>query len=419
IGNAPDLIPVLFYLRKDQKNIIPTADGKQIDLPTLIEKFHIPNLPKGEILKLPPKWVKNQLEAGKMLVMLDGLDEVREEWRDSVMEWITKAIREYSSCFFILTSRPSGYRRYQRNGTLNSLFVKPLNEFQQKKFIRIWYLSWERFKSGVPNNPSVKQEADRQAENLLDQLKESEELSDLSKNPLLLNIIVKLHSNFYIGEKLPTDRIVLYANICRMQLEHRPKARNIDMLLNPGNSQKILQELALYMVQSNKPQIDQRELLSKLTGYISNVDKQTDPKKFLQQVEEVSELLVRRERDYEFAHLSFQAYLAAVEIKEKRQEDLLRQNRDKSESWWRETIILYAAQLEPFDFRRFIFMLLEDGSEKAGDLAYHCWREYPRQVDPDLETQVKQLNSYILDVRCSKLEDYLKNQQWQKADRET
>jgi hypothetical protein len=32
---------------------------------------------------------------------------------------------------------------------------------------------------------------------------------------------------------------------------------------------------------------------------------------------------------------------------------------------------------------------------------------------------VKQLNSYILDVRCSKLEDYLKNQQWQKANRET
>jgi hypothetical protein len=64
-------------------------------------------------------------------------------------------------------------------------------------------------------------------------------------------------------------------------------------------------------------------------------------------------------------------------------------------------------------------MLLEDGSEKAGDLAYRCWREYPRQVDPDLEAQVKQLNSYILDVRCSKLEDYLRNQQWQKADRET
>ena len=409
IGNAPDLIPVLFYLRKDQKNIIPTADGKQIDLPTLIEKFHIPNLPKGKILKLPPKWVKNQLEAGKMLVMLDGLDEVREEWRDSVMEWITKAIREYSSCFFILTSRPSGYRGYQRNGKLNSLFVKPLNEFQQEKFIRSWYLSWERFYSAVPKNPSVKQEADRQAENLLAQLEESEELSDLSKNPLLLNIIVKLHSS-YVGEKLPKRRTDLYAEICRMQLGDRPEVKKIDMLLDRGDSQKILQELALYMLQSNKPQIDRGELLSKLTVYISNVGEQTDPKKFLQQVEEVSELLVRRERDYEFAHLSFQGYLAAVEIKEKRQEDLLRQNRKKY--WWRETIILYGAQLKPVDFRRFILMLLEDGSEKAGDLAYNCWREYPRQVDPDLE-------AYILDVRCSKLEDYLKNQQWQKADRET
>ena len=59
------------------------------------------------------------------------------------------------------------------------------------------------------------------------------------------------------------------------------------------------------------------------------------------------------------------------------------------------------------------------GSEEAEDLAYNCWREYPRQVELDLEAQVKQLNSYILDVRCSKLEDYLKNQQWQKADRET
>jgi predicted NACHT family NTPase len=262
----------------------------------------------------------------------------------------------------------------------------------------------------------VKWEADRQAENLLAQLEESEELSDLSKSPLLLNIIVKLHSS-YVGEKLPKRRTDLYAEICRMQLGDRPEVKKVDMLLDRGDSQKILQELALYMLQSNKSQIDRGELLSKLTVYISNVGEQTDPKKFLQQVEEVSELLVRRERDYEFAHLSFQAYLAAIEIKEKRQEDLLRQNRDKS--WWRETIILYGTQLKPVDFRLFIFMLLEDGSEKAGDLAYNCWREYPRQVEPDLEAQVKQLNSYILDVRCSKLEDYLKNQQWEKADVET
>ncbi|MDY7004824.1 MAG: GUN4 domain-containing protein [Cyanobacteriota bacterium] len=409
IGNAPDLIPVLLYLRQWQSKIISTADGQQIDLPSLIEKFHIPNLPKRKTLKLPPKWVKNQLQAGQMLVMLDGLDEVKEEWRDSVMEWIKKAIKDYDSCFFILTSRPSGYRNYVRDSKLNSLFVQPLSELQQERFIRSWYLSIERHKSVAPNNPSVKQEADRQASNLVAQLQESSELSDLSKNPLLLNIIVKLHS-YYSGEKLPKRRIDLYAEICRMQLGDRPLVKKIDMLLDGEDGQKILQELALYMVKSNQSQIDKKELLSQLKTYISNLGEAIAPKDFLQKIEEVSELLVKRDWDYEFAHLSFQGYLAAVEIKEKRQEDLLRENWDKS--WWRETIILYTAQLKPAHFSQFVYKLLEDGSQKAGDLAYNCWREYSRQVDRDLISD-------ILDVRCRQLEDYLKSQQWQEADRET
>ena len=94
-------------------------------------------------------------------------------------------------------------------------------------------MSWERFYSAVPKNPSVKREADRQAENLLAELEESEELSDLSKNPLLLNIIVKLHSS-YVGEKLPKRRTDLYAEICRMQLGDRPEVKKVDMLLDRG-----------------------------------------------------------------------------------------------------------------------------------------------------------------------------------------
>ncbi|NEQ74009.1 MAG: NACHT domain-containing protein [Okeania sp. SIO2C9] len=409
IGNAPDLIPVLLYLRQCQSKIMATADGQRIDLPSLIEKFHIPNLPKRKTLKLPPKWVKNQLQAGKMLVMLDGLDEVKEEWRDEVMEWIKKAIKDYDSCFFIITSRPSGYRKYARDSKLNSLFVKPLSESQQERFIRSWYLSIERHKSAAPNNPSVKQEADRQASNLVVQLQESPELSDLSKNPLLLNIIVKLHS-YYSGEKLPKRRIDLYAEICRMQLGDRPMVKKIDMLLDREDGQKILQELALYMLQSNQPQINKKELLPQLNTYISNLGEAIAPKDFLQKIEEVSELLVKVDRYYEFAHLSFQGYLAAVEIKEKEQEYLLKENWDKS--WWRETIILYTAQLKPAHFSQFVYKLLEGDTQEAGDLAYNCFREYPRQVDSDLI-------SYILDVRCRQLEDYLKNQQWKEADGET
>ena len=85
--NAPKFLPVLLYLRK-WHNLI--ADKNAPDLPTLIEKHHIPNLAGGDSLKLPPNWANNHLQDGKMLVMLDGFDEVKEEWQKSVSEWISQ-----------------------------------------------------------------------------------------------------------------------------------------------------------------------------------------------------------------------------------------------------------------------------------------------------------------------------------------
>lgn len=49
--NAPKLLPVLLYLRKWQDLI---AYEKAPDLPTLIEKHHLPSLAGGDSLKLPP-----------------------------------------------------------------------------------------------------------------------------------------------------------------------------------------------------------------------------------------------------------------------------------------------------------------------------------------------------------------------------
>ncbi|MGB3508983.1 MAG: NACHT domain-containing protein [Microcoleaceae cyanobacterium] len=397
--NAPDLIPVLLYLRQWQNQIRSTP---QTDLPNLIEQYHIPNLPEGKSLNLPPNWVKNQLKAGKMLVMFDGFDEVKEEWRSEVMQWIHKTTQDFHSSFFLLTSRPSAYHNYASLTKFNSVYVKPLNEVQQEKFIKLWYLSLQRHISAQPNHPSVKQEAEQQATNLLSQLRESPELSALSQNPLLLKIIINLHSS-YFGEHLPKYRTDLYQEIFRMQLGERPLVRKIDMLLEVKDSQKILQLLALYMLQSNRPQIEVQQLLQQLNTYINDFGEAIAPSQFLQQIEEISELLVKRDLDYEFAHLSFQGYLAAVEIKETQQEHLLMENWDKS--WWRETIILYTALVKPNVFSQFIQQLLEVGGQNAGELAYNCWQEYPREVSPEFEAQVNF-------VRYQKLEDYLKNQQW-------
>ena len=129
---------------------------------------------------------------------------------------------------------------------------------------------------------------------------------------------------------------------------------------------------------------------------------------------EVSELIVKRDEDLEFAHLSFQGYLAGLEIKESKQENLLLEN--WKASWWKETILLYCTQVNPSNFLR---GLLQKGQKEAFLLASECLRETPRKVAPEIEAQLENLQTNVDNLLYQKLENYLKNGQWKEADLET
>jgi hypothetical protein len=125
---------------------------------------------------------------------------------------------------------------------------------------------------------------------------------------------------------------------------------------------------------------------------------------FLEQIVHISELLVEQEDEYEFAHLSFQEYLAATQIAQTRQEKLLHDR--FNDDWWKPTILLYAAQVNPSSLIR---EMMQRG---ATDLAYICCQETTKRIDPALK-QTVQISRY------AKLEEYLKNGQWKEADNET
>ncbi|MBP0017346.1 MAG: GUN4 domain-containing protein [Cyanobacteria bacterium SBLK] len=415
---VPKLLPVLLYLRKWQEEI---ATGNELDLPALIERYHIPILPEGEWLRLPPNWAKQHLKQGDMLVMFDGFDEVKEDCRNAVSQWISRTMLRYPRSFFIITSRPAGYRSYRAENKPNSLFLKPFNAYQRERFINCWYLCKERHISADPNHPTVTYAAAAKANNLLQQLAARSELEDLARNPLLLNLIVQLHSyapsdpsDFSRPIQLPDRRVELYRAIFRLQLGDRPLVKQIPMPLSARECQQILQKLALYMVRKNKPQIEKKLLLEQLKIYLEPFDSALAPSKFLQQIEQVSELLVKRDVRYDFAHLSFQACLAAMEIQETKQEALLSQN--WRESWWHETILLYAAQ---FNANSFLQKLLNIGTQDAIALAYKCLQETPRKIDPQLAAELESLKINVKNSLYQPLEEYLKNGEWEKSDLET
>ena len=262
------------------------------------------------------------------------------------------------------------------------------------------------------------------AASLMTQIREREELHDLAKNPLLLSTIVNLHSYAPSDPidpsrpiQLPQRRAELYREIFRLQLGDRPLVKQINLLLSAEDSQKILQKLALAMVQENKPNIEKKPLLAQLKSSLSALDESVESAKFLQQIEQVSELLVKRDVRYEFAHLSFQGYLAAREIQELKQENLLLEHWQKP--WWKETILLYAAQVSTHQLTHLVRQLCGVGTREAVYLAYDCLKESPRKVSPEVSKELEQLATRVRYLRSAQLEDYLKQGDWRKADEET
>ena len=320
---VPKLLPVLILLRTRQQTIIETPN---LDLSTLIEKHHIPELPTSEDLQIPPYWAKNHLRKGTMLVMFDGFDEVKEEWRNDVMRWLAEQVQGYPNAYFILTSRPSAYNNIAEEHQLKSkLFVKPFNRRQKSDFINNWYWCQEKFIRSGRNTVNAKEKAVANSNNLLAQLEQLPRLNDLARNPLLLNIITNLHYS-YPDEGLPKRRGELYQDIVKLLLKDRPKARRITPVLPLDEAQKVLQELALFMVINNQKTIEYNAILNQTKTSINDFDESVDANKFIQQIINVSELLVKKDENYEFAHLSFQGFLAGKEIIETKQESLLLDN---------------------------------------------------------------------------------------------
>ena len=406
---APKLLPVLISFRQWQTALVT----EKPDLPTFIETFHIPDLPGGKDLKLPKNWAKYWLnQKAGMLVMFDGFDEVKQESRSYISQWLGQQMRHYPQTIFILATRPTAYNlHFDAESKPNCPFkIIPLDADQKELLIKRWYLSWEKYISASTKPEIITAAADKNSQDLLQQIAKSPELKDLAKNPLLLVIMLNLHVS-RPGADLPDRRVDLYREIIRLQLGDRPLAKKIDLLLPSQDSQRVLQQLALRMMQAKVYTIDKNSLLTQLQIILHHLNLDAKAEDLLKQIEEVSELLVKVDQDYEFVHRYFQDYLAAQEIIETKQQDLLLTHWQKTE--WEETILMYASLANTVP--QFISALLAFKQQLANDLAYkclQCLKAANRLISSSLEQAI--INSLF-----QQLETYFKNGQWREADRET
>jgi predicted NACHT family NTPase len=151
-------------------------------------------------VKLPQDCLDNWIN-GKVLLLLDGLDEVvKESTRSQLIEKIKCFLSGKSETWVVITSRRSGYRpAYFGTEAYLHFELAPFNETQIQEFVKHWYE--RRYK----NNAAKTQEM---ISSFRGALENNNQIQELAKTPLLLTMMVLIYQP---ESKLPKNRLELYS----------------------------------------------------------------------------------------------------------------------------------------------------------------------------------------------------------------
>jgi energy-coupling factor transporter ATP-binding protein EcfA2 len=285
------------------------------------------------------RWVERQLREGHCIILLDGLDEIGNLGsRRKMVNWVQDQIKQFGNNCFVITSRRFGYLDNPLIG-VTVLGIQNFTISQMEDFIYKWH--------AAQNNKNQKQRGYEVAieradpKDLLQRLRKNFELFKLAGNPLMLDMIARIH--FYRKE-LPDSRVELYKEIFEVFLGKRRIAREVEQELTPEQMQRVLQHLAYSMMVNKELEIQEVEAEDVIKRPLADESELLTPKAYLKKVYEISQILQKVEEGpdrYTFVHRTFQEYLAAKYIQEHSLERVLEEQLESD--WCHETILLYCA----------------------------------------------------------------------------
>ncbi|NES20332.1 MAG: NACHT domain-containing protein [Symploca sp. SIO3E6] len=230
-------IPLLIELRTYSR------DRNSGECKDLLEFFHQGNV----ICRLNQHQLQEKLNAGQVLVMFDGLDEVFDPaQREKVITDIHRFTNDYPQVRVIVTSRIIGYKPQRlQDAEFHHFLLQDLDSEQIQKFIQRWH------------QLTFIDEADKQRkqERLQRAIDNSKAIKELAGNPLLLTMMAILNRN----QELPRDRPELYNQASRLLLHQWDVERKLlaDSRVDPvtidyKDKQAMLRQIAYFMQGADK-----------------------------------------------------------------------------------------------------------------------------------------------------------------------
>lgn len=287
------------------------------------EEFRICGFPDHQ------KFTNKALEQGKLLILLDGLDEAPTEQINEATRQIQNFVDFHDKNRFIVSCRVAAYRYNFRRFT--DVAMAEFDDQQIKTFITNWFSS----------NPSIGQDCWQKLNS-----SDNAAAKELTQTPLLLTLVCLLYQR---ARQFPTNRATLYEKALRVLLEEWTGEKGIpqEVLykgLDTRLKETLLSEIAYAAFKEDRLFFPRREVADQIQDFLEEVliEKRIDGEAVLKSIELQHGVIVKRaEGVYSFSHLTLQEYLTAQYIDDHRQiEPLVTQH--LTDARWQEVFLLVA-----------------------------------------------------------------------------
>jgi predicted NACHT family NTPase len=244
------------------------------------------------------------LANGKLLILLDGLDEVPTQQLDAAIEKIQDFADKYKQNRFIASCRTAAYQSRFRKFV--DVTVADFDDGQIQQFIGNWFRA----------EKDIQADTAQRCWNLLQEPHHAA-TKELAQNPLLLTMLCLI---FRDTQDFPEKRAALYKKGLNVWLREWKAERNSSICegLSPTLETIMLGEIAYKGIKADRLFFSRQEIVKQIHNFLKNelnLPLNLDGEVILEAIQIQQGILVERTVDvFSFSHLTLQEYLCAQHI---------------------------------------------------------------------------------------------------------